>query len=85
MFYLQIIALKSQCRSLPLAARSKSRKDMKRLIFALTISIFAIPSQTGVASRLDATLRDAFQYRNLGPFRAGAWVYDIAVPEAPLK
>ena len=36
-------------------------------------------------SRLDATLRDGFQYRNLGPFRAGAWVSDIAVPEAPLK
>src|SRR5215470_9648247 len=58
---------------------------MMRLILALTISVFALPLQTGGAARLDATLREGFQYRNLGPFRAGAWVSDIAVPEAPLK
>lgn len=28
---------------------------------------------------------NAFVYRNLGPFRAGAWVADIAVPETPAK
>src|SRR5215471_3051785 len=27
----------------------------------------------------------SFSYRNLGPFRAGSWVSDIAVPEAPAK
>ena len=26
-----------------------------------------------------------FQYRNLGPFRAGSWISDIAVPETPAK
>jgi photosystem II stability/assembly factor-like uncharacterized protein len=30
-------------------------------------------------------LADAFPYRNLGPFRAGAWVVDVAVPESPHK
>src|SRR5215467_12840686 len=27
----------------------------------------------------------SFSYRNLGPFRAGSWVSDIAVPDAPAK
>ena len=26
-----------------------------------------------------------FAYRNLGPFRAGSWIADIAVPDAPLQ
>jgi hypothetical protein len=26
-----------------------------------------------------------FTYRALGPYRAGSWIADIAVPEAPLK
>src|SRR5262249_57240192 len=60
-------------------------KNMKHLILALIILGFAHPSQTDSAARLDAVLRDGFQYRNLGPFRAGAWVSDVAVPEAPLK
>jgi len=58
---------------------------MKHLILALIISVFALPVQTDNAARLDAALRDGFQYRNLGPFRAGAWISDIAVPETPLK
>ncbi len=28
-----------------------------------------------------APLLDSFTFRNLGPFRAGAWVADLAVPE----
>ncbi len=31
------------------------------------------------------TLLTAFTYRNLGPFRAGSWVTDLAVPERPLR
>jgi photosystem II stability/assembly factor-like uncharacterized protein len=58
---------------------------MKHLFLALIILGFAHHLQTDNAERLDAVLRDGFQYRNLGPFRAGAWVSDIAVPEAPLK
>lgn len=34
-----------------------------------------------VQRRLDELLRVGFTFRNLGPFRAGAWVSDIAVPE----
>jgi photosystem II stability/assembly factor-like uncharacterized protein len=58
---------------------------MKHLILTLTILAFAIPWQTDGAARIDAVLRDGFQYRNLGPFRAGAWISDIAVPETPMK
>jgi photosystem II stability/assembly factor-like uncharacterized protein len=58
---------------------------MKHLVFALTVSVFALPLQTDRAARLDIALRDGFQYRNLGPFRAGSWVSDIAVPESPMK
>jgi photosystem II stability/assembly factor-like uncharacterized protein len=60
-------------------------KDMKHLILALAILAFTLPLQADSAARLDAVLRDGFQYRNLGPFRVGAWVSDIAAPEAPLK
>jgi photosystem II stability/assembly factor-like uncharacterized protein len=30
------------------------------------------------------SLLDSFTYRNLGPFRTGAWVSDVAVPEFPV-
>jgi|DewCreStandDraft_2_1066082.scaffolds.fasta_scaffold00044_55 photosystem II stability/assembly factor-like uncharacterized protein len=36
-----------------------------------------------VHRRLDELLRTGFTFRNLGPFRAGAWISDIAVPETP--
>jgi hypothetical protein len=34
-------------------------------------------------SKADSVLFKNFIYRNLGPFRAGAWIGDIAVPENP--
>src|SRR5215471_16380286 len=36
-------------------------------------------------ARLEQVISNGFTYRNVGPFRAGAWVSDIAVPETPLK
>src|SRR5262245_5686057 len=61
---------------------------MRRLIFFLSfvclLSSFG-SSQIQGNRYLDDLLREGFQYRNLGPFRAGAWVSDIAVPEKPLK
>ena len=39
----------------------------------------------GCSSADLATLLDSFTYRNLGPFRTGAWVVDVAVPETPLQ
>ncbi len=60
---------------------------MKRLISLLSLLCwlaFASAAQT-TESRLGDVLREGFQYRNLGPFRVGGWVSDIAVPETPAK
>ncbi|MGH9939883.1 MAG: VPS10 domain-containing protein [Blastocatellia bacterium] len=62
---------------------------MRRLILLLSISYLGAtlgsPLAVGSQRGLDDLLRDGFQYRNLGPFRVGAWISDVAVPEAPLK
>jgi photosystem II stability/assembly factor-like uncharacterized protein len=59
-----------------------------RLVFSLFTALFIVlqglPSAQAPA-RFDEKLLDHFQYRNLGPFRAGGWVSDIAVPDAPQK
>jgi photosystem II stability/assembly factor-like uncharacterized protein len=61
-------------------------KNMRRLILLLLLfSFFALPLAVSGQRRIDDLLRVGFPYRNLGPFRAGAWISDIAVPEAPLK
>ena len=54
---------------------------MKKLCTLLAILV-------GSALAADPTYTDilkAFQYRNLGPWRTGAWVSALAVPEAPAK
>ena len=58
---------------------------MKRfaLLFAAVLCAPSLPAAD--RPNLDELLRDSFTYRNLGPFRAGSWVPDIAVPETPLK
>lgn len=37
------------------------------------------------AQQLSGELLDAFEFRNLGPFRTGAWITDFAVPERPAR
>ncbi len=58
---------------------------MKRLI--PWVAIFLLTFSLQASSQQPATdlLRDEFQYRNLGPFRVGGWVSEIAVPETPTK
>ena len=54
---------------------------LNRIIILAVSAIFYFQ---GFAQVQDASLlSNAFQYRNLGPFRAGAWVGNIAVPENP--
>ncbi len=59
----------------------------RRIIGLLMAVVMAggIPSRASSQERLDEIIRSGFIYRNLGPFRAGAWISDIAVPETPLK
>ncbi len=45
----------------------------------LALFVQGLPAQTRFSEDLTAGLR----YRNIGPFRAGGWTTDIAVPEAP--
>lgn len=63
-------------------------KYLKRIIripvLTLIVVLFcslALPVTGQV--KANEKLFKAFNYRNLGPFRAGAWVGDIAVPENP--
>jgi photosystem II stability/assembly factor-like uncharacterized protein len=62
---------------------------MRRLILLLPltclIAFLGLAQTASNQPRLDDVLRDGFQYRNLGPFRVGSWISDIAVPETPLK
>src|SRR5580658_9357823 len=52
---------------------------MKKLyILVLAMSAGAFPADPSYTDILNA-----FQYRNLGPWRTGAWVTSLAVPEAP--
>ncbi len=50
-----------------------------RMLLPGLLLIVNLPAQTL------PDLLNSFPYRNLGPFRAGAWVVDIAVPEAPAR
>lgn len=64
------------------ATKMMRRQFFLHAILWLAISLLAalnVRGQTG----LEEVLRTGFQYRNLGPFRVGGWVSDIAVPETP--
>jgi photosystem II stability/assembly factor-like uncharacterized protein len=59
---------------------------MKRIFsFLIAIASFALPLRGQDGARLEQVINHGFVYRNLGPFRTGAWISDIAVPETPTK
>lgn len=63
------------------------RSYVSRLTFFFLVGLFCWPlnsSGQGTVPTLETVLREGIQFRNLGPFRVGGWVSDIAVPEAPL-
>ncbi len=53
------------------------------LLLALAAAILITPAASQAAPQAEEDLFKDFVYRNLGPFRAGAWIGDIAVPENP--
>ncbi len=65
----------------------------RRLFFAAVTAALLWPSALGLARDQaqerpegpDEALLASFTYRNLGPFRAGSWITDLAVPERPLR
>ncbi len=59
---------------------------MKRLMpILLTAALAGLLSTLliGQEPRFNSALLDRMAWRNLGPFRTGAWISDIAVPESP--
>src|SRR5690348_9556510 len=55
---------------------------MRRILLAAT-AVVALGS--GLSAQVDEHLLSAFTYRNLGPFRMGARVSDLAVPSKPAR
>lgn len=57
----------------------------KKICFTLAILLIFINSSISSEVKPDdgEDLFKVFTYRNLGPFRAGAWISDIAAPENP--
>jgi len=59
---------------------------MMRFITGLfAIVLCAVPLRGDETYTLERLLNSGFSYRNMGPFRAGSWVSDIAVPDAPAR
>ena len=62
---------------------------MNRSVLSIGLSVVVTVAlaprlATQTSPRFNAALLDGFEYRSLGPFRAGSWLTDIAVPESPL-
>lgn len=60
------------------------RKAFLKIFLALALLVFADESYAGQGS-FNEDLLKIFTYRNLGPYRVGARISDIAVPEFPVK
>jgi photosystem II stability/assembly factor-like uncharacterized protein len=60
----------------------------KQLALALVVGLAALATALRAQSPAPSLSEDnlaGFAYRALGPYRAGSWIADIAVPEAPQK
>lgn len=53
------------------------------ILFAILLTVIPLRGEEG--GRIEQVINSGFSYRNLGPFRVGGWVSDIAVPEMPSK
>lgn len=56
-----------------------SPRSRHLIVAAIALLLPALHAQT----RFNEELTSSIKYRNLGPFRAGGWVTDIAVPDGP--
>jgi len=55
---------------------------MRRRILAVA-AVAVATVLVAAQSRITPDVLDSFEFRNMGPFRAGAWITDFAVPAAP--
>lgn len=61
---------------------------MRRTLTAAMVTLVAAAAVTAGAGQQAPSLGDmlaGFEFRNMGPFRAGAWITDFAVPATPEK
>lgn len=57
---------------------------MKTKCTLIFVTLLIVLSQSAIAqSKLSSSMLNEFKFRNLGAYRAGAWVSAIAVPENP--
>src|SRR5688500_20404525 len=81
------VLLALACPIATAAPPDSTELPMTRLRAAsLTVLLaLACPVATAAQQRFTPALLDDFTFRNMGPFRAGAWISDIAVPETPAR
>ena len=51
----------------------------------LATALLSFPPLPATAQVFNADTLNGLTWRNLGPFRAGAWAIGVAVPESPAK
>jgi photosystem II stability/assembly factor-like uncharacterized protein len=64
---------------------NKKRAFLTIVLIAIWAACLAVIGHTENQSGFDENLLKSFAFRNLGPYRAGSWVTDFAVPESPAK
>ncbi|MBU4494976.1 MAG: hypothetical protein KJ874_06710, partial [Acidobacteria bacterium] len=74
--------LRKTLRKVPAGKRGRTVAVISMILYG-GLSIGTGSAVTVASGADEVNLFRNFEYRNLGPFRAGAWVGDIAVPENP--
>jgi len=59
-----------------------SPRTLRPVLLALILAA-ALAASLAAQQRLTPDVLDALEFRNMGPFRTGAWITDFAVPAAP--
>jgi photosystem II stability/assembly factor-like uncharacterized protein len=55
------------------------------IIAAIGLAVVTVLAQQAPPQLFNETLLNGLTYRNLGPYRAGAWTVAVAIPETPAK
>ena len=62
-----------------------NRSTLFIIIAAISLTVLTVLAQQAPPQLLNETLLNGLTYRNLGPYRAGAWTVAVAIPETPAK
>ena len=53
------------------------------LVASISLAVVTVLAQQAPPQLFNETLLNGLTYRNLGPYRAGAWTVAVAIPETP--